>query len=387
MDDRDLEVRLRTHLHRHFDDAEPPRELRASLEQAFATEPRRLGLFDLSSPQSIRVGLSLTAAAVAVVVLATAVTNLGLHLGPAGNGSTPSPTAIPSERTFMVLPPTPEVAPKPDSIAATDVLSARLRALGVGTFSSGGGFAITFTIPAQGPSDADVSTVLAAPGAVQFVRIPAGQPEVVAGQALPAQLPVLFGSEGLASVQEASDQDGNPALNLTLTPAAAATFADYSTNHIGEQLAIVLDGRIVTAPIIQSAITGGQVQITNASSGAGFALEATTRAILVGGELPVAWRGAPVVTLISEAQARAIAVREAGTVASVTSADPQPLLLGIGRWTAVWNVVLAGEFPVECAPGPTEPAHAFSCPPPASTELVVLDGETGGFIQREAPAP
>ena len=387
MDDRDLEVRLRTHLHRRFDDAEPPRELRASHEQAFATQPRLLGLFDLRSRAPMHVGFSLTAVALVLVVLATAATNLGLRFGPAGNGPTPSPTAAPSERTFMVLPPTPDVAPKPDSIAATDVLSARLRALGIGTFSSGGGFAIAFTIPGAGPSDADISAVLAAPGVVEFVPIPAGQSEVVAGQPLPAQLPVLFGSGGVASVRDGSDQNGNAALDVNLTPAAAELFGAYTTDHVGEQLAIVLDGRVVTAPIIQSAITGGQVQITNASSGAGFALEATTRAILIGGELPVAWRAAPVVQLIPEAQARAIAVREAGTVASIVSADPQPLLLGIGRWTAVWNVVLAGEFPVVCGPGPTEPPHLSSCPPPASTELIVLDGATGGFIQREAPAP
>jgi SecD-like export protein len=382
MDDRDLEARLHTHLRRRFDDAEPPRELRASLEQAFATQPRSLGLFDRRVHSPVRLGLSLTGAAVAVVVLAIAATNLALRFGPAGNGPSPSPSG-PTERDFIVLPPGSDVLPKPDSIVAGDVLMARLRALGVGTFSMGGGYGMTFTLPAGGPSDDAIRTVLAAPGVLEFVRIPAGTSEVTAGQSLPATLPVLFGSEGVASIRDATDQNGNPALNVNLTPAAAQLFADYSTNHIGEQLAIVVDGRVVSAPIIQAPITGGQLQITNASSASGFTLDAPIRAILIGGTLPEPWRGAPVPEVISRAEAIADASRDETTQPTgVESTSLEALLLGIGRWTAVWKVTLLGDFPGECAPAPPPASCA-----PASSRMVVLDASTGGFIDSQAPAP
>jgi hypothetical protein len=325
----------------------------------------------------------LTAAAVAVVVLAIAAANMGLRFGPAGNGPSPSPSG-PTERTFIVVPPGSDVLPKPESIVAGDVLMARLRALGVGTFSMGGGYGMTFTLSVGGPSDDAIRTVLAAPGLVAFVRIPAGTPEVTAGQSLPAALPVLFGSEGVASVRAATDQNGKPAVDIELTPAAAQLFAEYSANHIGEQLAIVLDGRVVSAPVIQSPITGGTVQITNASSNSGLDLGAPVRAILIGGPLPEPWRGAPVpVTISREA---AVAAAASGPAVAVQSADLQAVARD-GGWRAAWEVVLLGEFPVVCVAGPSEPPHAFSCPPPASTELVVVDAVSGAVISSEAPAP
>lgn len=385
MDDRELEARLRTHLHRRFDDAQPARELASSVEQVIATQPRRVGLAGLGVRGPMRLGFSLTAAAVAVVVLAVAVSTLGLHLGPTSNGASPSPSVGPTERTFIVLPPTAAVPSKADSSAAADVLAARLRALGAGNFTISGGYGMTFTLlDRSGPTDDQIRTVLAAPGIVQFVRIPAGNPAVVDGQALPSAMPVLFGSEGIATVRDASDQNGNAALNINLTPAAAQVFADYTRNHIGEQFAIVLDGRVASAPIIQSEISGGSVQITNESSDAGLAIGAPIRAILIGGPLPEPWRGAPIVSLIPKSKAEEIALREAGTAAAVLSSDAQPLLLGIGRWTAVWNVVLAGEFAASC---PSAGALGSTCGPTVGTELVVLDGATGGFIQSEAPAP
>src|SRR5205823_13228373 len=119
--------------------------------------------------------------------------------------------------------------------------------------------------------------------------------------------PELFGSEGLASVEHASDQNGKPALNLDLTPAAARLFADYSGGHVGEQLAIVVDGHVAAAPIIQGAIPGGTIQITNEASTGGFALNSQLDAILIGGVLPEAWRDAEVPTVISRNDAVAIA--------------------------------------------------------------------------------
>jgi len=385
MDDRDLEARLSTHLHRRFDDANPSPDLVRGVEQVFATEPRRLTLPVLGTGRPMRLGFSLTAAAAAIVVLAVAASNMGLRIGPgAGGGPSPSPSG-PTERTFIVLPPSPAVPSKPESIVAGDVLNARLVALGVGNFSTATGDAMTFTLlDAAGPSDDQVRSVLAAPGIVQFVPIPSGDPAVVAGQTLSPSASELFGSEAVASVKDGTDQNGNAALNIELTRPAARTFADYTAQHIGDQVAIIVDGRVASAPIIQGPITDGTVQISNESSTAGVTLDAPVRAILIGGELPQAWRGAPVVQAISRSLAEQLARQEAGPNSTIVSSDVQPLLLGIGRWTAVWDIVLAGEFPASC---PSRAGLGATCGPTVGTELIVLDGATGGFVQREAPAP
>jgi preprotein translocase subunit SecD len=51
-------------------------------------------------------------------------------------------------------------------------------------------------------------------------------------------------------------------LILDLNEEDARTFGDWTANHTGERLAMVIDGEVVIAPEIQSAITGGQIQIT-----------------------------------------------------------------------------------------------------------------------------
>lgn len=51
-------------------------------------------------------------------------------------------------------------------------------------------------------------------------------------------------------------------VSITLGAEDSAEFAAWTAEHIGEQLAIVVDGRLVTAPTIQGAITGGVVQVS-----------------------------------------------------------------------------------------------------------------------------
>jgi SecD/SecF fusion protein len=55
---------------------------------------------------------------------------------------------------------------------------------------------------------------------------------------------------------------GEPQIDFTLNDNGAEKFAQVTRENIGRQLAIVLDGRLVTAPTIQGAIEGGNGQIT-----------------------------------------------------------------------------------------------------------------------------
>ena len=51
-------------------------------------------------------------------------------------------------------------------------------------------------------------------------------------------------------------------INFSLTDAGSAIFASHTSTHIGQRLAIVLDKTIVSAPNIESAITGGSGTIS-----------------------------------------------------------------------------------------------------------------------------
>lgn len=51
-------------------------------------------------------------------------------------------------------------------------------------------------------------------------------------------------------------------LNLELTAEDGKTFGDWTTEHIGEQAAMVIEGEVLFAPSIQSAILDGKVQIS-----------------------------------------------------------------------------------------------------------------------------
>ncbi len=51
-------------------------------------------------------------------------------------------------------------------------------------------------------------------------------------------------------------------IDFQLTSSGSKTFADVTTNLVGRQLAIVVDNRVISAPTVESAITGGSGVIT-----------------------------------------------------------------------------------------------------------------------------
>ncbi|TMQ63088.1 MAG: protein translocase subunit SecD [Candidatus Eisenbacteria bacterium] len=77
--------------------------------------------------------------------------------------------------------------------------------------------------------------------------------------------PLMRGSE-VASAQMRLDLDqerpGAPGVSFTLTSRGGAIFADITGANVGRRLAIVLDGRIQSAPNIQERIPRGQGSIT-----------------------------------------------------------------------------------------------------------------------------
>jgi len=72
---------------------------------------------------------------------------------------------------------------------------------------------------------------------------------------------VLTGAE-LKLATPATDQYGKPAVSIEFTDEGAIKFRDITAQNVGKPLAILLDGRVVSAPNINEAIAGGKAQIS-----------------------------------------------------------------------------------------------------------------------------
>lgn len=72
---------------------------------------------------------------------------------------------------------------------------------------------------------------------------------------------IIAGSD-LSGARQDFDEFGRPSIAFQLHSSGAAKFGRATTANIGRPFAIVLDNRIVSAPNIQSPITGGNGQIT-----------------------------------------------------------------------------------------------------------------------------
>lgn len=109
-------------------------------------------------------------------------------------------------------------------------------------------------------------------------------PSPTATAAPPVYYALMTGAD-LSTASVSRDTVGNYQIDFTLKDPGKSVFADYTSKHIGDYLAIVLDGTIISAPSVNGAITQGQGQIT----GGNFTYDsANTLAIqLRYGSLPV----------------------------------------------------------------------------------------------------
>jgi hypothetical protein len=76
--------------------------------------------------------------------------------------------------------------------------------------------------------------------------------------------PVLTNADVLEAMPSVDGRNGVPEvyIAITLTPEAGERFAAFTRTRVNRRLAIVLDGRINSAPVIRTAIDGGRISIT-----------------------------------------------------------------------------------------------------------------------------
>jgi preprotein translocase subunit SecD len=96
------------------------------------------------------------------------------------------------------------------------------------------------------------------------------------------EVPVVSG-EDLTNAKGDFDQNGRPAVAFQFDVRGARAFGDYTAQNIGAPFAIVLDGKVISAPVIQSHIPGGSGIITG-----NFTVEEANRlaVLLSAGALP-----------------------------------------------------------------------------------------------------
>jgi len=95
---------------------------------------------------------------------------------------------------------------------------------------------------------------------------------------------IILSGNNLIDAQPSMDTQANETVvSFTLDRVGAKRFGKATTSGIGKRLAIVLDGKIISAPVIQDAIIGGAGQITG-----GFTFQSATDLALLlrSGALP-----------------------------------------------------------------------------------------------------
>jgi preprotein translocase subunit SecD len=110
-------------------------------------------------------------------------------------------------------------------------------------------------------------------GQLIFVPIPSSIQPPTQGQTLdlsnPELKPLFTGSE-LASATVGTDRNGARTVNFVLKENGKNLFAQWTTAHVNEYFAIVLDSVVISAPVINEPIPNGDVQISAGGLG-GFA--------------------------------------------------------------------------------------------------------------------
>lgn len=196
------------------------------------------------------------------------------YAGPDGYAvSAPAP-----DRLLLSLPPDARHRAETHVIEETiAVLQRRLAMLGVGgTVTSTGGSRLA--VAAQGnPDPAAFGALLVAEAKMSFrlVDDKARASALASGQVPPGETVlmmrdggriavfdrVLLGGRHVVDAVASRDPTGEPAIDLRLDEKGAALFYRITSGNIGRELAIVLDDKVLMAPVIHEPIAGGSIQV------------------------------------------------------------------------------------------------------------------------------
>ncbi|HLH48592.1 MAG TPA: protein translocase subunit SecD [Roseiarcus sp.] len=87
-------------------------------------------------------------------------------------------------------------------------------------------------------------------------------PQQNGGPPIPVEKRVMVQGEDLVDAQASFDQNGQPDVNFRFNLRGGQRFGQVTSENVGRPFAIVLDGKVISAPRILGPITGGSGQIT-----------------------------------------------------------------------------------------------------------------------------
>jgi len=70
------------------------------------------------------------------------------------------------------------------------------------------------------------------------------------------KIAAIISGQELRSARRSQDEYGQPVVNFATQPHAVDKFGQYTGSHIGTRMAIVLDNKVISAPVIESRIPG-----------------------------------------------------------------------------------------------------------------------------------
>ena len=83
------------------------------------------------------------------------------------------------------------------------------------------------------------------------------------GHDTPLQVgPAALDGSCVAEAEVGSDPFGSGFIEATLTDDCKARFADFSEQNVGRKIALVVDGEVLSAPIVQERIDGGEIAMS-----------------------------------------------------------------------------------------------------------------------------
>jgi preprotein translocase subunit SecD len=109
--------------------------------------------------------------------------------------------------------------------------------------------------------EGQVRQLIGQTGRLEFMAVPRGSQGVTQGVRAPDNLELLFGGEQVQSARPGFDTTNRPAIDIQLHGEGAQIFDRHAATHQGDQIAIVLDGIVQSAPTINAPRFGGNVQI------------------------------------------------------------------------------------------------------------------------------
>jgi protein-export membrane protein SecD len=181
------------------------------------------------------------------------------------------------------------IAPRPEDLEVIrTIIENRVNSTGVSepVITVQGSDRIVVELPGVSDPNA-IRNLVGQTGLLEFV--PLGTTQKNKGDTIDEkQFPPLFAGTELSSATIAQNQTNGRVVTFQLKDTGAKLFADYTAGHIGQYFAIVLDHKVISAPVINSAIPGGSVEISQGGTIGGYPLKEATElvTILQFGSLP-----------------------------------------------------------------------------------------------------